>query len=64
MMEHAGKTVTTRQILEALYGKYATADTQSLRSLMASLRRRVEPDPARPVYLLTEIGVGYRMPSH
>ena len=56
-----GKVLTTQYIINEIYGKGYGTDTQALRTLMAGLRRKIEPTPARPRYILTEIGVGYRM---
>lgn len=59
--KNAGKVITTHTIIEELWGKGYGNDTQALRALMASLRRKIEKNPAMPEYILTEIGVGYRM---
>ncbi len=56
-----GKVLTTQTILKEIYGIGYGTDTQALRALMAGLRRKIEPVPARPRYILTEIGVGYRL---
>jgi len=56
-----GKVLTTKSILKEIYGVGYGTDTQSLRALMAGLRRKIEKNPAKPRYLLTEIGVGYRL---
>ena len=56
-----GKVLTTQYIIKEIYGNGYGTDTQALRTLMAGLRRKIEPTPARPRYILTEIGVGYRM---
>lgn len=60
-MKNIGKVLTTTTILEYVYGKGYGNNTQSLRALMAGLRRKIEKNPATPEYILTEIGVGYRM---
>ena len=57
----AGKVLTHRQIVEAVWGAKAEHDPQYLRVYMRALRQKVEPEPARPIYLLTEAGVGYRL---
>ena len=44
-----------------IYVTEEVGDTRALRTLMASLRRKIEPQPAKPRYILTEIGVGYRL---
>ncbi|WP_411677059.1 response regulator [Caproicibacter sp.] len=56
-----GKVLTTKYILKEIYGVGYGTDTQALRALMAGLRRKIEKNPARPRYILTEIGVGYRL---
>ncbi len=59
--KNIGKVLTTQFILKEIYGIGYGTDTQALRALMAGLRRKIEPVPARPRYILTEIGVGYRL---
>ncbi len=61
LAQNAGKVLTHRQILKEVWGPPYAHQTQYLRVFMAQLRRKVEPDPARPRLLLTEPGVGYRM---
>jgi two-component system KDP operon response regulator KdpE len=61
LVQNAGKVLTHRQILKEVWGPGAVAETHYLRVFMAQLRRKIEPDPARPRLLLTEPGVGYRM---
>jgi two-component system KDP operon response regulator KdpE len=53
--------VTHRQLLRDVWGPAYVEQSHTLRVHMASLRRKVEADPAQPRYLLTEIGVGYRL---
>ncbi len=55
-----GRVLTHRQLLAEVWGPNAVEHTHYLRVHMASLRRKVEVDPARPQWLLTEAGVGYR----
>ena len=62
-MKNAGKVLTTSTIIEKIYGTGYGQDTQALRALMAGLRRKIETNPGRPEYILTEIGIGYRMIS-
>ena len=57
---HAGQVVTHRMLLQAVWGPDYQAETQYLRVFIGQLRRKIEPVPARPVYLLTDPGVGYR----
>ena len=59
--KNIGKVLTTGFILREVYGAGYGNDTQALRALMAGLRRKIEESPAKPRYLLTEIGVGYRL---
>lgn len=61
LMKNRGKVVTTAAIIKELWGPGYGQDTQALRTLMAGLRRKVEKTPAKPQYIMTEIGVGYRM---
>ncbi|MEZ4358035.1 MAG: response regulator transcription factor [Eubacteriales bacterium] len=59
--KNIGKVLTTNNILKEIYGVGYGTDTQALRALMAGLRRKIEKSPAKPRYILTEIGVGYRL---
>lgn len=61
LFRNQGKVLTSASILRELYGPGYGTDTQALRALMAGLRRKIEKNPAKPRYILTEIGVGYRM---
>jgi two-component system KDP operon response regulator KdpE len=63
LIHHAGKVLTHRQLLKDVWGPDQAQETHYLRVFMASLRRKLENDPARPRYLLTEQGVGYRLVS-
>lgn len=56
-----GKVLTSAYIIRQVWGAGYGSDTQSLRALMASLRRKIEKSPAQPRYLVTEVGVGYRL---
>lgn len=58
---HPGRVVTHRQLLCQVWGPESEEETHYLRVFMSQLRRKVEPDPSRPRYLLTEPGVGYRL---
>ena len=60
LARHAGKVLTHRQLLREVWGPRST-QTHYLRVHMAALRRKIEADPARPRWLTTEPGVGYRM---
>ena len=61
LVHHAGRVVTHQLLLTEVWGPARASETQYLRVFMANLRRKLEPDPARPRYLLTEVGVGYRL---
>jgi len=61
LMRNAGKVLTHEQILFTVWGPAYTKETQYLRVYMGKLRQKFESDPARPCYLLTEPGVGYRL---
>ena len=61
LIHHAGKVLTNRQLLKEVWGPSHEQEAHYLRVYMAQLRRKLEADPARPRYLLTEPGVGYRL---
>jgi two-component system KDP operon response regulator KdpE len=61
LVTNAGKVVTHRQLLNDIWGAAHRDDVQYLRVFVRKLRSRIEADPARPAYLLTELGVGYRL---
>jgi two-component system KDP operon response regulator KdpE len=61
LVQHAGKVVTHRQLLMDVWGPDSVDETHSLRVYMGKLRDKIEEDSARPRYLLTEPGVGYRL---
>ena len=61
LARHAGKVLTQRQLLHEVWGPRATHHSHYLRVHMAALRRKLEADPARPRWLTTEAGVGYRL---
>lgn len=61
LAKNAGKVITTSIILKEIWGLNYGSDTQALRALMAGLRRKIEDVPAKPRYIITEIGVGYRL---
>lgn len=56
-----GKVLTTSTIIKEIWGVGYGTDTQALRALMAGLRRKIEKNPAKPRYIRTEIGIGYRL---
>lgn len=61
MARYPGKVLTHKFILKEIWGSYTGSDTQSLRVFMANIRRKLEVDPAQPQYIITEVGVGYRL---
>ncbi len=63
LIHHAGKVLTQRQLLKEVWGLHHTEQAHYLRVYIAQLRRKLEADSARPRYLLTEPGVGYRLAS-
>ena len=60
LVTHAGRVLTHRAILRAVWGVHGVNQPEHLRVLMGQLRKKIEPDPAQPRYLLTEPWVGYR----
>ena len=61
LLKHSGKVLTHRFLLREVWGPQETQETHYVRVFVASLRRKLEADPARPRYILTEPGVGYRL---
>ena len=61
LVRYRGRVVTHHRLLEAAWGPQYTTETQYLRVYMGQLRHKIEIDPARPRYLLTEPGIGYRL---
>ncbi len=61
---NAGKVVTHRMLLQAVWGWQSADQTEYLRVFINQLRRKIEPDPQRPRYILTEPWVGYRFISN
>jgi len=59
--QNAGKVLTYDHMLKEIWGPGMTGDNQILRVNLANIRRKIEDDPADPKYILTEIGIGYRM---
>jgi two-component system KDP operon response regulator KdpE len=60
LTRHRGRLVTAKQLLREVWGEQYVSETHYLRVYLAQLRRKLEPDSARPVHLLTEPGMGYR----
>ncbi len=61
MLKYAGRVLTHKQLLKAVWGNEYDTDTHYIRIYMRQLRRKIEPDPAQPKYLITEAGIGYRL---
>jgi two-component system KDP operon response regulator KdpE len=61
LLQNAGKVLTHRQLLRQVWGTAYESEMHILRVNISNLRRKIEPDPSRPRYLLTEPGVGYRL---
>src|SRR4030043_2232222 len=61
LIKNAGKVLTHRQLLKEVWGPSYLTETQYLRVYMTQLRHKLEADPARPVFLINEPGVGYRL---
>ena len=60
LVKGSGKVLTQRQLLTKIWGPAHGEDVQYLRTYMAQLRQKLEPDPSQPRHLITEAGVGYR----
>ena len=60
LVRHPGKLVSQRQLLQEVWGPRYEEETNYLRVYMAQIRRKLEPEPARPRYFITEPGMGYR----
>ena len=60
MAQHPGRVLTHRTLLKAIWGPYAVDQVEHLRVLVAALRKKIEPNPSSPKYILTEPWVGYR----
>jgi two-component system KDP operon response regulator KdpE len=63
LAQSIGKVLTHRQLLKQVWGNPYEEELHLLRVNISNLRRKIEPDPARPHYILTEAGVGYRLRS-
>jgi two-component system KDP operon response regulator KdpE len=60
LVRHRGKLVTQTQLLKEVWGPQYGEETNYLRVFMAQLRRKLEPQPSKPRYFITEPGMGYR----
>lgn len=61
LARNAGMIVKQEQLIREVWGPNRSDDTRSLRVTIRNLRQKLEPDPRRPVYLVTEAGLGYRL---
>jgi two-component system KDP operon response regulator KdpE len=61
LIRHAGKVLTHDQLLRTVWGTAYERETHMLQVNISNLRRKIEPDPARPTFIVTEPGVGYRL---
>ncbi len=61
LIKNAGKVMTHHQLLRQVWGVASEQDMHMLRVNISNLRRKIETDPTRPVYVVTEPGVGYRL---
>ncbi|HEX8568674.1 MAG TPA: response regulator transcription factor [Caulobacteraceae bacterium] len=61
LARHAGKVVTHKQIIAAVWGAESSADAQFVRVLVGQLRQKIEEEPSSPKILITEPGLGYRL---
>jgi two-component system, OmpR family, KDP operon response regulator KdpE len=60
LARHRGRLVTQQQLLQQVWGPQYQRETHYLRIYMSQIRRKLEPDPSRPRYFITEPGMGYR----
>jgi two-component system KDP operon response regulator KdpE len=60
LAQHRGRLVTQQQLLQQVWGPQYERETHYLRIYMSQIRRKLEPDPSRPRYFVTEPGMGYR----
>ena len=61
LCKDAGRVLTYEYICRNVWGPYSSRDNQILRVNVANIRRKIEKNPAQPRYILTEVGVGYRL---
>ena len=61
LVQNAGRVLTQHQLLRQVWGTGYESEAHLLRVNMSNLRRKIEPDPTRPRYIITEPGVGYRL---
>lgn len=61
LAENSGRVLTYEFIMSTIWGPYMDGNNQILRVNMSNIRRKIEKNPARPQYVFTEVGIGYRM---
>ncbi len=61
LARHSGKVITYTSLIDQVWGPYADDNNRILRVNMANIRRKIEKNPGEPVYIFTELGIGYRM---
>ena len=61
LIQHAGRVLTHKQLLSAVWGNAYNEDTHYIRVYIGQLRRKIEKDPTQPRYIITESGIGYRL---
>jgi len=64
LIQHAGKVLTHQQLIHLVWGNNYMADSHLLRVNISNLRRKIEIDPSRPHFVMTEPGVGYRLKTY
>ena len=63
LFEHKGKVLTYDWMMRQIWGDYVPADNQILRVNVTNIRRKLKESVESPIYIKTELGVGYRMPD-
>jgi two-component system, OmpR family, KDP operon response regulator KdpE len=61
LIQNAGKVVTQRQLIHKVWGTAYEDESRLLRVNISNLRRKIEPNPKQPSYVMTELGIGYRL---
>ena len=61
LARHSGKVITYTSLIDQVWGPYADDNNRILRVNMANIRRKIEKNPGEPIYIFTELGIGYRM---
>ena len=61
LAKNSGKVITYSSLIDQVWGPYADDNNRILRVNMANIRRKLEKNPGEPVYIFTELGIGYRM---